>query len=387
MRILYIDRSSWWAGAEACLAWLAEGMAARGHEVEIVVDFPLPHHERYRERGLKVLWRMSHLPLWTAERWRRAPRGLDRLGVVLRARTLKRDVARRRPDVVYFNLLRERARWDVAAVRAAGARVVGHLRQLRHQSMPSPAGFALCDHVIAISDAVAAQARDAGCAVPLTRIYDGLDPAQVTYDGRRVDAKIALGLPPDSLVLGFPASYEPRKGQDVALEAFDAVQATFPQAHLVFAGSTTTLSESGDYSARLQARAATSPAADRVHIGGRCDEVATFYAACDVVLALSRDGEAFGMVSAEAALAGRPVVATDAGATPEVVQHDQTGLLVPPNDADATAEALSELIENPQRREAMGALGQRHAALRFDSMHAIQQFESFYRTLRQCPKT
>ena len=70
------------------------------------------------------------------------------------------------------------------------------------------------------------------------------------------------------------------------------------------------------------------------------------YAASEAVLALSRDGEAFGRVPPEAAAAGSPVVGTHLGATPEVVLHEQTGLLVPPDDPPAAAAALGRLLRD-----------------------------------------
>jgi glycosyltransferase involved in cell wall biosynthesis len=64
--------------------------------------------------------------------------------------------------------------------------------------------------------------------------------------------------------------------------------------------------------------------------------------------------EALGLVAVEAAIAGRPIVASDVGGLPEVVEHGANGLLVPPGDTDALAAALDDLLDDPERRKLMG---------------------------------
>ena len=75
--------------------------------------------------------------------------------------------------------------------------------------------------------------------------------------------------------------------------------------------------------------------------------------------------EGFGLPAAEAQACGTPVVATTAGAFPEVVADNETGLLVPPGDASALADAIQALLDDPARRRSMGAAGVHHIAERF----------------------
>lgn len=77
------------------------------------------------------------------------------------------------------------------------------------------------------------------------------------------------------------------------------------------------------------------------------------------VFALPTRGEAFGMVFQEAAAAGLPAIGTRLNAIPEIVADGETGLLVPPGDVDALAEALRALVSSPERRAAMGAAARR----------------------------
>jgi glycosyltransferase involved in cell wall biosynthesis len=380
--ISFIDRSLWWGGAEASLRWLAAGLDRRGHDVEIVVDFPLPHHVAYVEAGLRVTPRMDDMPWWAAERRRLPLKGLDRLGVELRARTLERHLAGRRPDVVHLNLFRSRSRVDVDAARRSGATVIGHLRQLGHQAMPQGVDFDLCDHVIAVSEFVAGQARARGCRRPIVTIYDGIEPERFAFPGTAAAARRRLGLPADGRILGFPAALEPRKGQDVALAAFLELARDMPDVRLVFAGGRTTLPEAQAYVTGLVRDAMSAGLAERVRFLGPCEDMAAFYAASDVVLALSRDGEAFGRVAAEAAVAARPVVATGLGATPEVVQDGVTGLLVPAGEPEATGRAVRALLVDEAARLALGNRARGAAEARFGSENALERFGTFYRDVR-----
>jgi glycosyltransferase involved in cell wall biosynthesis len=83
----------------------------------------------------------------------------------------------------------------------------------------------------------------------------------------------------------------------------------------------------------------------------------------------------------EAMLARRPVVASRVDSVPEAVDHGITGLLVPPNDVDALASALTELLSDPGRREEMGERGRACALARFASSAMARSHEALYHRL------
>jgi phosphatidylinositol alpha-mannosyltransferase len=83
-------------------------------------------------------------------------------------------------------------------------------------------------------------------------------------------------------------------------------------------------------------------------------DLPSYYASADVFCAPSLGGESFGIVLAEAMAVGRPVVCSDIGGYRDVVRDGTDGLLVPPRDPEALAEALAGLLDNPARLAAMG---------------------------------
>ena len=97
------------------------------------------------------------------------------------------------------------------------------------------------------------------------------------------------------------------------------------------------------------------PRTDLVFVGAVPQaDLPSYYASADVFCAPSTGGESFGIVLAEAMAVGLPVVCSDIGGYRDVVHDGADGLLVPPRDPEALAEALAGLLDNPARLAAMG---------------------------------
>ena len=97
----------------------------------------------------------------------------------------------------------------------------------------------------------------------------------------------------------------------------------------------------------------------------------------DVFVALSRQ-ESFGVAVLEAGAAGRPVVVSDADGLVEVVQHGQTGLIVPREDPGQAAEALRELVESPERRLALGSAGRAQVSAAYSWDQSVSKMLEVY---------
>jgi glycosyltransferase involved in cell wall biosynthesis len=91
--------------------------------------------------------------------------------------------------------------------------------------------------------------------------------------------------------------------------------------------------------------------------------------------------EGFGIPAAEAMGCEVPVVATDAGGLPEVVEHEVTGLVVPRGDSGALASAIGRLLDDEELRRRMGLAGRERALRLFDWDRTAEQFEQVYRDL------
>jgi len=97
----------------------------------------------------------------------------------------------------------------------------------------------------------------------------------------------------------------------------------------------------------------------------------------DIIVCPSRF-EGFGLVAAEAMACGKPVIASNTGGLPEIIDDRETGFLVQPEDPVAMAEALTELIDNPALREKLGAAGRRKVGEKFSFTTFARQIEALY---------
>ncbi len=120
--------------------------------------------------------------------------------------------------------------------------------------------------------------------------------------------------------------------------------------------------------------------ADAVRYVGVVDEVAPLLKAADVLL-LPSETESFGLVALEAMASGVPVVASDVGGLPEVVEHGVTGFLAPVGDVDAMAGYCLRLLEDCGENSRYGQAARRRAAEHFDYRAIIPRYESIYERL------
>lgn len=203
------------------------------------------------------------------------------------------------------------------------------------------------DAVVVLTERTAVQLRTAG--VPAERIDtipSGFDPA--LFAGGTDDVFPGLGRPR----IGYVGRLAPQKRPDLLVRAFDRM--TRP-AELVVVGD-------GPDCALVRRLAAESPHADRITLAGFVEHTAVpaVLASLDV-LVLPSAYEEMGSVLTEAMATGLPVVASDVGGIPEVVENGGSGLLVPPGDVAALAAALDRLVAEPHLR-ALLATGARQRA-------------------------
>jgi len=167
------------------------------------------------------------------------------------------------------------------------------------------------------------------------------------------------------------ATAEPRKDLPSLVGAFDQLAADRPELGLVLAGPP------GWGEAELAAAVARSPFADRIARPGWIDDAtAVTLLGAAAVLAYPSRYEGFGFPPLEAMVRGVPVVATDAGALPEVLGDG--AVLVPVGDVAALAAALAEVLDSPGRAQELAAAGCRHAS-RFSWSACADGLDALYR--------
>jgi glycosyltransferase involved in cell wall biosynthesis len=190
------------------------------------------------------------------------------------------------------------------------------------------------------------------------------------------DVRRELGLSADHLFILSVGRLDPQKGHPYLIEAMRRVLQEVPQARLVIVGGAQQASE--EYVADLRTLAAAPGLAGKVTFTGERTDVPQLMAACDV-FALASLWEGFGLVFAEAMAASKPVVATNVSAIPEVVVHGETGILVPPGDPQALAEALIRLGRDPAERRRLGRNGYHRVRTQFTAERMVDETMAVYR--------
>ena len=191
------------------------------------------------------------------------------------------------------------------------------------------------------------------------------------------------GVSPETPLMVCIATYAAHKGQHLLVEALSRLVPRHPKAVGVFMGNV----RSGAHERYLHR---LKQDADRLGIAEQCrflEDVASPAAlladATITVVPTFDPGEGFGLVMAESMIAGVPVVAFDAGAAGEVIEHGRTGLLVPDQDTAALADALCELLDDPERRKQLGQRGPGRVRKLFDPKRVIQEILAIYDDLGQ----
>ena len=174
----------------------------------------------------------------------------------------------------------------------------------------------------------------------------------------------------------------PRKGIDALISAFSSVADAYPQAQLRLAGETTSMPE---YVAHCRTLVADAKLTDRVHfLGGlqHADLLKEFSLAQASVLAARQ--ETAPVAVAESLATGCPVVATQAGGVPNMVEHGKTGLLLPPDDLDALASALDQCLADPKQSRIWGE-NARQAAGRYRLDSIVDKTLAVYEDILRTP--
>jgi len=196
------------------------------------------------------------------------------------------------------------------------------------------------------------------------------------------------GFPEGTQMVGVVARLEPEKGHETLLEAWPMVLANVPTARLLVVGegsmaaqlhdradSLGLLGEPCDGDRCVGTRHARPGAA--VVFTGRREDVPAVTAALDVAV-LPSYREAQGLVILEAMALARPVVASDVGGIPEMIEDGVTGLLVPPHDALALANAITRLLLDHPLADMIGRAGHRLVHERFCVERMVGAIEALY---------
>ncbi|NOX60491.1 MAG: glycosyltransferase family 4 protein [Chloroflexi bacterium] len=297
-------------------ALLHGGPLARMHQLALLLPWSLRLARLLRALRADVLYannRRAVLTTGLAAKWARVPLFWH----------IKQDRDRGRMDALAFRL---------TTYAAACSRDVQRAFQLRHPDRASRIGYA-------------------PYGIPLA-----------SFSAQGPDLRGRLGLSEAASVVGLAGSIHPRKGADLFVQAALRLAPRHPLVHFVLAGDAPEAFL--DFKREVLAAAEPLMGSGRFHVLGWLSDMAAFYRTLDVLCLPSRV-EGFGLVVAEAAAAGVPVVRTATAGHSETTIDGETGFVVPIDDVDALTERLDLLLGDPALRERMGRCARLYAQAHF----------------------
>ncbi len=239
--------------------------------------------------------------------------------------------------------------------------------------------YLLTEHVVAVSEPARELARSEGARPEQLSVIDnGVDLSRFSErERRRAEARERVGAGEGELVVGTVGRLAAVKNQGLLIDsARDVSSIAGRRIVLVIVGD-------GPEKSRLAARAQGGPPGLRVVLpgAGRAEE---WMPAFDIFV-LSSDSEGLPIALLEAMACGLPAVVTGVGAMPEVVERGRSGIVVPPGDREALAQAIGTLGSDASPREALGAAARRRVQERYSAETMARAYEALYRKVLGIP--
>lgn len=351
-----------------------------GPEIEPYPEIPVERF-RYAPSALETLTHDESVP----DRIRHHPAALGLIPAYLAGGTrAAHDSGHQQPDVVQVHWPMPHALFGAAVRRGSGDRTavvcsyysveLNWVTQKLRPLLPFLRWTArTADAVTAISNSTAAAVR---------QLTD--QPVSIVPYGTALDDD---GLSPVRPVLSsggpvrilFVGRLVERKGVEVLVRALAGL-ASLPDAELTVIGA-------GERAELIERTARVHGVADRVHLRGAVtrEELVRNYTNHDLfvlpaVVDAKGDTEGLGVVLLEALRFERAVIASDLGGIPDIVEHERTGLLVPPGDSAALGAAIESLVRNPERAREMAQAGRQMASGRFGWNRVLDSTNQVYRS-------
>jgi glycosyltransferase involved in cell wall biosynthesis len=374
MKILSVNNTADLYGASRCMERVFGRFAQDGHEVHAVLPEHGPLVGVLEARGVRVHIHRG-LPVFDRVHLRSFAGCLQfLLFFPISVLRLVKLILCLRIDVVHSNTIVLPSPCIAAII--TGRTHIWHVRELLGEfgKLWKPYQryiYLLSSAVVAISRCTRDQ-FDPDLRGKVHVIYDGLDEATATADPSRIAAFRNFFRSEAPLVGVVGRIKWHRKGQEVLVHAAALLRDCYPNAHYVLVGSASPGNE--DHETRLRELISSYGLDDAFTLVGDTQDPASVFAALDVAVAPSVQPEPFGCVVIEAMAAGTPVVGSRCGGIAEQIVDGVTGLLFTPGDAEALANALRCLLDNPMLRERMAEEGLRRVRNTFP-------LESTYRAM------
>lgn len=348
------------SGNDEALLWMLKVLDKDRFEPHILLPARGPYAEKYEKLGAKLHFKnmstihRSFSPVYLA--------GYT-VNFLPSAIYIYRLIKRIKAKIVHTNTTLILG--SGIAAKLAGVKSVYH-EHATSISHPEWAAMSLVKAVDRLSDAVLANTGAVAHVftsrgVPESKVkvmYYALDlkPFETDYDYEESFRK-EIGVGRDEKLIGLVGRINPGKGHDILFHAIKSIIPRHPSLKVAIVGKEETRIEK-DFLRELKALAEKMDIKDRIIFTGMRDDVPRVMKSLDL-LVLPSHHEGFGIVLMEAMAAGVPVIGSNVGGIPEVIEHNRSGLIIDPGSVEALSSAIDGLLSDPQKSLQMAKNGRK----------------------------
>lgn len=354
-------------GVESHLVMLLPELVKRGHEVSLLAGSVEGAKTREAYKGFKI----TRAPIMNLN-WL-SKRGLVGIEDEVR-QVMKSFLDRTGPHIIHAHNMHYFSKTHARVLEEESKRRKIPLVLTAHNSWDDMLFLKLTrevnwDHIIAVSFYIKKELMGIGCDNrQVTTIHHGIDINRFKPNNKR-EYKGRLAFLKNKRIVFHPARLGIAKGCDVSVKAMRLVVKKFPDAVLVLCGTRNivdwTISQQKDIAYIVDL-------IDELGIGDNVviemftlDEMVRLYAVAEICLYPSTTGEPFGLTMLESLASGKPMIVTNSGGMPEIIQDGINGYIVPVKDYEAIATKVVTLLDDEALRARIGATGRKFAELRF----------------------
>jgi glycosyltransferase involved in cell wall biosynthesis len=364
MKILQVSSATTIGGGEVHVMDLCRALLERGHQVHLAVRPHSPLVDRLAPHPVAV----HALPLRNS---------LD----IASARRMSGIIEHHQIDLIHGHLARDYLVCAIAQRLAKRTQLV----LTRHHYLPLKNNWGYrrvvrrVGKIIAVSECVrrgliASLGLSPNQVVTIPN-WINLDEYQAWPDGDRARAQFGVRR---RYVIGMIGQITPAKGQQEFIRAAALIASSRDDVEFLIVGEEQNTDR--PFAERLRRLTHELKLSDHVKFLGRVDDVSRLLAALTILVVPSWH-EAFSIALIQAMAAGVPVVASNVGGPAEIITDGVTGLLVPPRQVDALAQAVNCLLDDPDLRAHLSLAGHREVEVRFEREKVINQIEAVYQAV------
>lgn len=373
-KILFYNHTSEVSGAEFSMLLLMLGF--KNYEIALIA----PEGEllqRARAKGIRVIPIRANSTKMTRNLFGLL-RGLFKMWLV--SRDLKKIISIEQPNILHANSIRAGIIASFTR-RPKQTKLIWHIHDNLSMDMVGRGIRFLAqssvNKIVGVSKANANNfAISSALKAMTTFIYNAVETTSTSTKSIRPE----LGVNSTSFVVGVVGQITPWKRQEDAIDAFQVFVREHPNSELWIVGAPKFNAENLSYEEKLKNQVKKYDLTDKVRFLGFREDIANVMFSIDV-LVLPSENEPFGRVIIEAMLAGKPVIATNGGGVPEIIEHGKTGFIVPNGDINKITNYLNVFICNKTLLNEMGYIGQNRVINLFSAQNMWQSWSQLYNNL------